>query len=348
MERIYIKDHLTTTISYGETFASQLKASPVKATHIFLITNQRYYDLFADKLIQFFDLGQEIDWFICKNDAYCNNMSELENLLAFISDFDQQQDFLFLGIGNEGVIQLTSFLHSTSVLTSNCWLLPLSIRALAKSLLGKTTIELKNHPALTTEVLPEKVIYDHTLITDHGDGKLVDFLVFIRCGIVSSHDFLRLLFKNYSERTKLNQQSFTGLLNEMIRYYETDGHKIDQFGKLFEHGFLETPNGHLLSRHMKRLLGCLLQVLWSQEINQFSFHYKNFVIWLIHLGFPVEFPEQILVSDYVEGVLTCVRQGERALLLTEIGKNEQWQVPKAEDLIRTVENYKTIIKEIRG
>lgn len=348
MEFTYAKNDQETAITYGKTFVSQLRATTVKATHVFLITNQRYYDLFADKFIQFFDEGQEIDWFICKNDAHCNNMNELESLLTFIADFDQQQDFLFLGIGNEGVIQLTSFLHSTSVLTSTCWLLPLSVRALSKSLLADAEIELSNHPVLKNTVLPEQIIYDHTLITDHGDGKLVDFLIFIRCGIVRSHDYLRVLFKNYNDRSKLNQQSFAALLNEMIHYYEIDGQKIDQFGTLFEHGFSEAANGHLLSRNMKRLLGCLLQLLWAQKISGFSFHYKNFVIWLIHLGFPVDFPEQILTSDYVEGGLTCVDRGERALLLSEIGNGDQLEKPKAEDLIQTVEQYRRIINEIRG
>ncbi|OJG55712.1 hypothetical protein RV06_GL001294 [Enterococcus haemoperoxidus] len=275
-------------------------------------------------------------------------MNELESLLAFLADFDQQQKFLFLGVGNEGVVQLTSFLHKTSVLTSDCWLLPLSIQSLSRSLIDEVQIELKNRPVLKSLMLADKILYDRTLTTDHGDGKLVDFLVFIRCGLVCSHDFLRMLFKNYSDATRLNQQSFNGMLDEMIRYYEKDGHIIDQFGQLFEQGFLETANGHLLSSHMKRFLGCLLQLLWSQEVNQFPFHYKNFIIWLIRLGFPVAFPEQILVSDYVEGVLKCVERGGRAALLKEVGELDSIQKPNTEDLLVTVEKYKTILKEIRG
>ncbi|MGX7262557.1 hypothetical protein [Enterococcus crotali] len=348
MELVYKKNQLQTSIFYGETFASQIKSAAFEDRHLFLITNQRYYDLFSEKLIQLFDDKQELDWYICKNDSHCNNMNELENIVTFLADFDQQQSFLFLGVGNEGVVQLTNFLHETSILASDCWLLPLSIRSLSKSLIAEAQIELKNHPVLKRSVLAERIIYDHTLTTDYGEGKLVDFLVFIRCGLVCSHDFLRMLFKNYSDITRLSQQSFNGMLDEMIRYYEKEGQTIDQFGELFEHGFLETTNGHLLSGHMKRFLGCLLQLLWSQEINHFSFHYKNFIIWLIRLGFPVDFPEQILVSDYVEGVLTCVDRGEMAALLKEVGKLDSMQSPTTEDLLATVEKYKTILKEIRG
>ncbi|MBO0468221.1 hypothetical protein JZO73_11845 [Enterococcus plantarum] len=348
MELVYKKNQLQTTIIYGETFASHIKSASFDSKHLFLITNQRYYDLFSEKLIQLFDDKQELDWYICKNDSHCNNMKELESLLAFLSNFDQQQEFLFLGVGNEGVVQLTHFLHETSVLTSDCWLLPLSIESLSKSLIAEAQIELKNHPVLYSKVLAEKIIYDHTLTTGQGDGKLVDFVVFIRCGLVCSHDFLRMLFKNYSDETRLNQQSFNGMLDEMIGYYEKEGQTIDRFGQLFEQGFLETENGHLLSSHMKRFLGCLLQLLWSQDVSQFSFHYKNFMIWLIRLGFPVDFPEQILVSDYVEGVLKYVNCGETAALLKEIGQLDSMQQPKTDELLKTVEQYKNILKEIRG
>ena len=69
---------------------------------------------------------------------------------------------------------------------------------------------------------------------------------------------------------------------------------MDQFGRVFEAAFATTENGHLLSGPMKRLLGLLLQVLWSQQVNHFDFQFKNFIIWFIRLGFPVAFPKEIL------------------------------------------------------
>lgn len=166
MDLVYRKNQLQSTITYGETFASQLKETAIEFEHIFLVTNQRYYDLFADKLVQLFENQQEIDWYICKNDVHCNNLNELENLLAFLAEFDQQKEYLFLGIGNEGVVQLTNFLHQSSVLNATCWLLPLSIQSLSKSLIVEAQIELMNQPVLQTSVLAEKVIYDRTLTTD--------------------------------------------------------------------------------------------------------------------------------------------------------------------------------------
>ncbi|MEI5988514.1 hypothetical protein A5881_000001 [Enterococcus termitis] len=52
MELVYKKNQLQTSIFYGETFASQIKSAAFEDRHLFLITNQRYYDLFSEKLIQ--------------------------------------------------------------------------------------------------------------------------------------------------------------------------------------------------------------------------------------------------------------------------------------------------------
>lgn len=348
VELAYEKSNQKTFITYGETFAIHLRKESLSSKHIVLLTNQRYYDLFSDKLIQLFKDTLSIDWYICRNDSHCNNFEELQEVLTFLAELNQQHSFIFLGVGNEGVVQLTNFLKENSLFKAVCWLLPLSIQSLSQSLLVESVIELNNKAVLGSQVLPERIIYDHTLLNDRGEGKLIDFLVFIKCGLVCSHDFLRMLYLNYNEAHRLKQTSFNGMLKEMIRYYETQGEQIDHFGQLFEAAFLETANGHLLSSHMKRLLGCLLQLLWSQELTQFDFHYKNFLVWLIHLGYPVDFPEQILVSDYVESVVNQIKQGHKALLLEDIGVINDYQEPEVNQLLVAVEKYKEIIREIRG
>ena len=60
---------------------------------------------------------------------------------------------------------------------------------------------------------------------------------------------------------------------------------MDQFGRVFEAAFATTENGHLLSGPMKRLLGLLLQVLWSQQVNHFDFQFKKFY----HLVYSLRF-----------------------------------------------------------
>ncbi|MHC5229354.1 hypothetical protein ACYSNW_13835 [Enterococcus sp. LJL99] len=347
MELTYTKKQQQTVITYGETFASWLEKKEYKEKHLILLTNQRYYDLFSDKLVQLFGTDQELDWYICKNDSHCNNLSELESLLTFLTDFNKLEDFLFLGIGNEGVMKLTSFLHKTTPVTSNCWLLPLSIRAFAQTLLPNAQIERQREFVLTVKILSDQIIYDHTLTNDRGEGKLVDFLVFIRCGLVCSHDFLRMLYINFNDKNKLRQQSFNGMINELTDFFAAEGDEIDRFGSIFEKAFLKTDSGHLLSDPMKKLLGCLLQLLWSQRVNQFSFQYRNFLVWLIHLGYPIDFPEQILISDYVENIMICAANDEGPSVLKEVGIIETSKKPTAVELIETIENYYLILSEIR-
>lgn len=347
MEVSYEVGNWRTTINYGETFASFLRQTTVESQHIILLTNQRYYELFSEKIIQLFDSNQVLDWYICTNDAHCNNLPELEAILTFFNHFSTQTPSLLLGIGNEGVIQLTGFLQQTTVLSVESWLLPVSVRAFSKSLLPSTQIEQNNQPALQIDGLAVRIFFDQTLTTDYGEGRLVDFFEFIRCGLVSSHSFLRMLFRNFSTQTKLNHQSFSGLLEELIQFYQQAGSQIDAFGTLFADGFSETTAGHLLSSSMKRLLGCLLQLLWSQERSAFSFQYKNFIHWLMQLGFPVVFPNQLFVSDYVEGVLHCAAKGEKATVLIDIGVLGESVTPTAEELLRTVTHYQQILEEIR-
>lgn len=337
-----------TTIHYGETFASFLRQTTVEPTQIILLTNQRYYELFSEKIIQLFDSQHRLDWYICTNNAHCNNLNELEAILTFFINFDSQQTSLILGIGNEGVIQLTTFLRQTTILPVNSWVLPLSIRSFSKSLLPHAEIEQNNQPVLKINGLSERIFFEQTLTTSQGEGKLVDFFEFIRCGLVCSHSFLRMLFRNFQNETKLNQHSFSGLLDEFIHFYQKSGTQITAFGTLFADGFAETTSGHLLSSSMKRLLGCLLHLLWCQKRSNFSFQYKNFVQWLVNLGFPVVFPTQFFVSEYVQGVLHHVEQGKQADVLTDIGVLGFSATPTEEELVATVEQYNQIIEEIRG
>lgn len=348
MEVRYDVGNCQATITYGETFASFLRQATIEPTQIILLTNQRYYELFSEKLVQLFDHQQTLDWYICTNDTHCNNLAELEAVLTFFKNFDCKQTSLILGLGNEGVVQLATFLQQTTVLPVKSWLLPLSIRSFSKSLLPTSHIERNNQPVLQVNGFPERIFFDQTLTTDQGEGKLVDFLEFIRCGLVCSHSFLRMLFRNFQTETKLSQQSFSGLLDELIHFYQQSGPQIAAFGTLFAEGFSETPTGHLLSSSMKRLLGCLLHLLWCQKRSNFSFQYKNFVQWLASLGFPVQFPEQFFVSEYVEGVLRCVAKGKCAAVLTDIGVLGFSAEPTAEELLATVVLYNQILEEIRG
>ncbi|MBM9833665.1 hypothetical protein IAG15_21250, partial [Enterococcus faecalis] len=99
---------------------------------VIILTNQRYYDRFSEKLTRLF-LPREVNWYICTNQMYCNNFSEFKAAMDFFGRFSKQEPLLIVGFGNEGVLALSSFIHATSVLTTQLWLIPVSLRALAKS-----------------------------------------------------------------------------------------------------------------------------------------------------------------------------------------------------------------------
>lgn len=75
MELDYELHGETAKIFYAETLVSQLKSLKIEQSVLFL-TNQRYYDLFADKINQLFANPRKIDWYICAN-TQCNHLIEL-------------------------------------------------------------------------------------------------------------------------------------------------------------------------------------------------------------------------------------------------------------------------------
>ncbi|MGC6769710.1 hypothetical protein ACYSNR_15360 [Enterococcus sp. LJL128] len=347
MELVYQKNKQESLVIYGETTASLVKNKSFANKHILLMTNQKYYDLFSDKLIKLFNNPEDLDWYICKNDVHCNNFTELEALLTFLKPFSASKEYLLIGLGNEGVMELSGFAAQTTLLSTEIWHLPLSIQSLSASLSGNGTVVMGHKEMLSVPALAKQIIYDQTMIRREGDSQLVDFMIFIRCGLVCSHEFLRELYKNFSDQQRLKQQSFTGLLEALLQFNRDKGTELQSFGLLFERAFYTVDGGHLLSGYMKSLLGTLLQLLLSQQKKEFSFHYKNFLIWLTRLGYPLEFPEQIFISDYVQEILNCMDELGEIMILTDIGKAGVRERVEPEELLEALEEYKRIVENIK-
>ena len=123
--------------------------------------------------------------------------------MSFLSRFSKQENYLIVGFGNEGVLALSSFIHYTSILTSDLWLIPVSLRALAKSVKESAIIVKKpDIPVLQSPNVPQVVVYDQTIAEKQKDGKLVDLLVLIRCGLLTDQAFLRELFRTFLTENK--------------------------------------------------------------------------------------------------------------------------------------------------
>ncbi|MEY8444894.1 hypothetical protein AALA44_01525 [Enterococcus ratti] len=347
MELDYQIQNEKTKISYGETLVSQLKRITIKQPILFL-TNQRYYDLFAVKINQQFLNPNEIDWYICAN-TQCNHLTELSNLLAFAKRYPENQSFLIIGFGNEGIMDLAGFFQKHSPLLSTLWLIPVSIRSMARALTPQRMIlQLPNRLVLQTHNLPERIVYDQTISENQVEGKRIDFLIFICCGLVCDYHFLQTLYKNYPTIRQLTNLPFTGMLEEMITFYQVNAENLSNYGKLFEQAFYLTENGHLLSASMKRLLGILFHLVWNIKITDIPFQLKNFFIWLKHLNYPIEWPERLLKTDYLANVLQLAEKSKKILVLKNIGIIENHQIPNEQELIQMMTCYEQIIREIRG
>ncbi len=56
--------------------------------------------------------------------------------------------------------------------------------------------------------MPERIVYDQTISERQVDGKQIDFLTFICCGMICDHRFLQNLYKNYPNKKQLTTRPF--------------------------------------------------------------------------------------------------------------------------------------------
>ncbi|MDH6365630.1 3-dehydroquinate synthetase [Enterococcus sp. PF1-24] len=345
----YQKGQLESLVIYGETFAATLPLLDCKNKHVIFISNQRYYDLFSEKINQLLKESLLIDWYICPNQSHCNTLKELNQLLDFIQRFPEAEDYLFFAFGNEGVIQLTSYLQKNTLLKGDFWVLPVSIRAFAQSLIAKTKIvSEKELPVLQGTNLPQLILYDQTLTQEQQTGKMIDFLTLLTCGIVCSRDFLKELYFNYPQAQSLQRISFSGLISLLITFYQEKGELIESYGQAFEQAFYGIEGSHFLSSSMKKMLGILFHLAWNIESEKIAFNFENFLRWLKQLGFPLELPEQFLLSDYVENLLRVINNGSELLVLSEIGETNGFRKGTDSKLLVAIENYQKIVKEMQA
>ena len=134
MEITYRYEQNETRITYGETVASMMRKKNLEKKQILFCGNQRYYDLYAEKLRQFIPKSSTHDWFITPNNRYCNTMDYFQELIHFLDRFSRQRETIFLGIGNEGVVELLGFTHHVANFKAELCFLPVSLRSFAQSL----------------------------------------------------------------------------------------------------------------------------------------------------------------------------------------------------------------------
>ncbi|REC31428.1 hypothetical protein CF160_02760 [Enterococcus pseudoavium] len=349
MEVTYRNKQNETKVIYGETVASMMRKKDLENKQILFCGNQRYYDLYAEKLRQFIPETSTHEWFITPNNRYCNTMDTFQELIHFIDRFNRSQETLFLGIGNEGVIELLGFTHHVTNFQAELCFLPVSLRSFAQSL--SFSAQIVSAKTLTTvmevDETPQSILFDHTLADRQTTGKMVDLLTLIRCGIVCDYPFLQSLYVNFPTREALLQHSFSAFSETLINYYQIKSEQLRNFGKTFEMAFFQTENGSLLSNSMKAMFGLLFELAWNVKTSDLHFNFKNFMIWLVRLGFPIVMPADISLADYGQQVILLAEE-QPLTGLRQIGETGTKKVPNQKELLQTFEAYQKIVTEIRG
>lgn len=348
MEFLFSRAQQETVILYGETLASVLREQKVVAEQVIIFTNQRYYDRFYEKLTRLF-LPNSVSWYICTNQVYCNNFTEFTHGMDFLGHYPKQSRVLIVGFGNEGIMALSSFIHATAVLNTALWLIPVSLRGLAKSVKERAIVVRKpDIPMLENPNAPGYVIYDQTIADKQQEGKIVDFLLLIRCGVVGDPQFIKALYRSYPDQSSMMKQSFAAYTDKVIELYQQQGAYLEEFGQLFTEALYQTENGHLLSDTMKIFYGFLFHFIWTVNQQQLTVDLVQFGQWLYRLGYPVALPESFSISDYLTHVLDLQKKEKKLLFLSKVGTIGGRVAVNEEDLVKTLTSYEQLIKQIRG
>ena len=271
MELVYRQEHKQSLVTFGEPLNKAVPKDFAMQRHVTILTNHRNITTaLLRRLPSFFSIVWTSTG-ICRNQLYSNNMQEFCDILAFLERFPRNRNYLFCSYGNEGVTALTGFLDQVSLFNSSYCCFSVSLRSLMKALVTRQEIVGRDgRPVLQVANLPERIFFDQTLTEAQGEGKLVDFLLLIRCGLVCSQSFLQELFQNFPEAQQVTSRSFVSLVPQLATFYQEQQSAIESYGKLFEQAFYETSQGHLLSANMKRFWGILFHLLWNQQCLPFG------------------------------------------------------------------------------
>ncbi|MHC5267559.1 hypothetical protein ACYSNO_00025 [Enterococcus sp. LJL98] len=342
----YRQATLESSITYGEILTTSIQPTMYQGKHVIILTNQRYYDRFFEKIQGVFS-SVAMDWYVCRNQLYANTLEEWMSLLAYLEQFSRKKAYLLVAIGNAGVVELAGFLQKVSLLDSTFWAIPVSFQSYTQSLVPEKTIYRQpSRPILRQINLPEKIFLDQTMLGPKREGRLIDLQVFIRTAVVCDYQLLRRLFKEYPNQKQLQATNFTALIEELTSYYQMSVKTIESYGKVFEEAFYLTEGGHHLSENMKRFLGFLMHFIWNAFEETWTFNLENFLLWLNHLGFPIFFPEQISMAEYFQNVLQLV-EGGTVVCLTRVGEKGPDKKVNEQSLINAFENYQKICREIK-
>ncbi len=351
MQKMIKKSNQDVCVLYGDTL-SRLLNEEKKRVHkpiIFVLTNERYYDEYYNKINQFALDPQSIHWHICSNDRHCNQYEELQMILKYFNDFSASSEITVIAIGNAGICQLAGFYANTTIEKKELILVPMDLSAFFWCITSNSQLEIAyNQPALEAELLPQRILYDITTTQEVSlEEKRNEFFSLIRFALTESHEFLRELYRIYPTSRELVKNSFGVMLPSVFKFLSTDGSGYEKFGSSFVQGIYQADNTHFLASFEKKVFASVLHLIWSQEKFSFSFHIENFITWLLNLGYTLELPEQVLITDLAEAIVHSLKNQKEFPALNEIGSCCQTACPDEAEIFAAISQFQLLVKKIK-
>lgn len=346
MEVSYCQSQYRTSIHYGQTFFQIFEPKQFSGKHLLFFTNQQYYEEFANQYATFFK-DTEIDWYIFSNQLYCNTVTNMIQGLKFLEKFDPLSSYIMIALGNEGVIQLTSFFHQFSVLPSEFFVISLSIQSFSTALLSeKELIQPPFAKCLIWENLPQKIFFFSQRLSETTATKMTDFISLLKLALINDSGFYDQLVARYPTKESLLKQSFSNYIEYIIQSYAKDAYSLAHYGRWFEEKFYQTENSHVLSAQMKRFLGFFFHFIWNCVTIKKPEFCIEVIQWIQNIGFPITLPYPLMISDYLDKLSDeCATAGD-LVQLNFIGGGYQLISPNQEQFVAVYQLYEQILKEV--
>lgn len=339
------------SIFYAETFSTFLKGIyqqwQDKEIGVLILANQAYYTQYAESFDEWEQHFAQLSWYICPNSHYCHTFSELENCLDYLKTASLHENTYLLLLGNDGVFHLGGFLSQNIPQIKQTVMITSSLKVVESMLDTQAEILYHAQPLLSCEFHLPYLCYDSaTRFHDRNREKAIDFLYLVQIAMAHDYPLLQELFRAFPEREWLEKQSLsafiTPYLRLMERFYKLEKQKREQFFTLFT----KINDRYPIENHHQLAIGLSLYLWISQAYGQFSFQTRNFLIWLIRLGYHLEIPEQILTTDLAEQICSVLTQYPKFLFLSAIGKSEQKVTINCEKLTTIIDDYRKMIDEL--
>ncbi|WP_313628874.1 hypothetical protein [Enterococcus italicus] len=344
MDTEFVVGSFDSTIHYGQTFFQAFTPTQFKGKHLIFFANQQYYESFANQATTFFE-HTDMDWYILSNQRNCHTVNEMLEGLKFLAKFNRSESYMFVSFGNKGAIQLTSFFHQFSPLSSEFLAICLSLQSFSVALTKERfLIQPPFLKSLIWENLPQASYVFLPKDTVSLGERLSDFLVLLRIALTDDA-FYTQLQERYPNKERLVKESYMNYIEFVTQSYATNTYPLTQYGSWFEEILYETENSLVLSAEMKHYLGFLFHFIWNCVTIEKSELCRDVLRWMRTLGFPINVPDPFVVSDFLVKAAEESKNTPRLVQVDFFTKNYQLIAPNEKQFIDVYQLYQHVIEE---